>query len=78
MASRSVRRDVSARVLARAGQDKPSCTRLKIADTEVVEVHGDGKPAVERWVVDRCDERVPFLVTFPPQTSRATFQIRAE
>jgi hypothetical protein len=65
LAPMSVRRDVSARVLDQAGREKPDCRRLKIVDTEVLEVHADGKVAVERWTVDRCDERVGFRVGYP-------------
>jgi hypothetical protein len=65
LAPMSVRRDVSARVLDQAGREKPGCRRLKIVDTEVLEVHADGRVAAERWVVDRCDERVGFHVGYP-------------
>ena len=78
LAPASVRRDVSARILTRASQAKPECKRVKIADTEVLEVHTDGKVAAERWVVDRCDERVNFTVTFPPAGRAGTVQIRSE
>ena len=65
LAPASVRRDVSAKVLARATQSRPECKRVRIVDTEVLEVHPDGKVAAERWVVERCDERLNFNVSFP-------------
>jgi hypothetical protein len=61
----SVRRDVSAKVLDQAGQGTPACKRVKIVDTEVLEVHPDGKVAAERWTVDRCDTRIAFRVGYP-------------
>lgn len=73
-----VRRDVSEKVLARANQGAPGCKRVKIVDTEVLEVHGNGKVASERWVVDRCDERVNFRVSFPPTGNPAGVQVRPE
>lgn len=68
----SVRRDVSARVLDQAGREKPECKRLKLVDTEVLEVHPDGKVAEERWTVDRCDERVGFRVGYPARAGAAS------
>jgi len=65
LAPRGVRRDVSAKVLDQAGREKPECRRVKIVDTEVLEVYADGKVAAERWVVDRCDERIGFRVGYP-------------
>jgi hypothetical protein len=78
LATYGVRRDVSAQVLARASEGKPGCKQVKIVDTEVVEVHGNGKVAAERWVVDRCDERVNFRVSFPATGNPAGVQVRAE
>ena len=78
LASASVRRDVSAKVVARASQGKPDCKRVRIADTEVLEVHPDGKVAVERWTADRCDERVHFRVTFPGTGHPGAVLIRSE
>ena len=68
LAPRSVRRDVSSKVLDQASQGKPDCKRVKIVDTEVLEVHGDGKVAAERWMVDRCDERIGFRVAYPAKS----------
>src|SRR5687768_17652040 len=65
LASGGVRRDVTSKVLAQAAQAKPACRRSRIVDTEVVELHGDGKVALERWTVDSCDERVVYRVSFP-------------
>jgi hypothetical protein len=68
LASASVRRDVSAKVLDQAAQGKPDCKRAKIVDTEVLEVHPDGKVAAERWTVERCDQRIGFRVGYPAKT----------
>lgn len=64
-ASRGVRREVSAQVLDQAGREKPECKRLKIVDTQVLEVYADGKVAIERWTVDRCEEQIGFRVAYP-------------
>jgi hypothetical protein len=69
---------VSARVLALANAGRPDCKRAKVVDSEILEVHGDGKPAAERWVVDRCDERVGYRVSFPATGSRAPIQVRPD
>ena len=78
LAPASVRRDVSAKILARAAQAKPECRRVRIVDTEVLEVHADGKVAAERWSVERCDERVNYRVSFPPTGNRGAVQVHSE
>jgi hypothetical protein len=78
LASAGIRRDVSAKVVARANQGNPDCKRVRVANTEVLEVHPDGKVAAERWSVDRCGEHVHFVVTFPPGGKRGGVLVRAE
>jgi hypothetical protein len=73
-----VRRDVASRVLEQASQAKPPCRNPRIVDTEVVELHGDGKVALERWVVERCGSRVNYRVTFPSGTKATTPLIKPE
>ena len=76
LAPMSVRRDVSARVLDQASREKPDCKRVKIVDSEVLEVYPDGKVAAERWSVERCDERIGFRVGYP--TKGGTVSVRRE
>jgi hypothetical protein len=73
-----LRRDVSARVLAQAGQANPGCRSPRIADTEVLELHGGGTVALERWVVDQCGTRANYLVTFPSGTKAPTVVVKPE
>jgi hypothetical protein len=73
-----VRRDVAARVLEQAAKAKPACRNPRIVDTEVVELHGDGKVALERWVVEQCGSRVNYRVTFPSGTKATTAQVKPE
>jgi hypothetical protein len=73
-----VRRDVASRVLEHASQAQPACRNPRIVDTEVVELHGDGKVALERWVVERCGSRVNYRVTFPSGTKATTPMVRPE
>jgi hypothetical protein len=73
-----VRRDVAARVLAQASQAQPACRSPRIADTEVLELHGDGTVALERWAVERCGTRVSYLVTFPSGTTAQTALVKPE
>jgi hypothetical protein len=78
LAPRGLRRDVSARVLAQAGQANPGCRSPRIADTEVLELHGGGTVALERWVVEQCGTRANYLVTFPSGTKAPTVVVKPE
>ena len=49
-----------------------------MANTEVIEVYPDGKVASERCSVERCGERVHFVVTFPASGKPGGVLIRAE
>jgi hypothetical protein len=78
LAPAAVRRDVSAKLVARASQAKPDCKRVRVSNTEVLEVHPDGKAAAERWSVERCDDLVHFVVTFPQGGKPGGVLIRPE
>src|SRR6476661_5836852 len=71
-----LQRDVKARVLTLATSAKPQCRRAAIVHTEVVELHPDGKVALERWTVDECGEKVPYQVNFRPAGRGQTFVVR--
>lgn len=73
-----VRRDVAARVLDQASRAQPGCRNPRIVDTEVLELHGDGKVALERWVVEQCGSRVNYRVTFPSGTKATTALVKPE
>ena len=78
LASGGVRRDITRRVLAQAGTAAPDCKSPRISDTEVVEVHPDGRVAMERWTVEQCGTRAHYRVVFPAAGKAAPVQIRAE
>ena len=78
LASGSVRRDVSRRLLSQANAAVPACKNQRISDTEVVEVHPDGKVAMERWTVEQCGSRSHYRVLFPPSGNAGQVQIRAD
>ena len=69
--SGSRQREVRDRVLAAAKSAKPECRLQKVTDTEIAELHGDGKVALERWTVEQCGEKVRYRVSQPP-TGRGT------
>ena len=69
--SGSRQREVRDRVLTLAKSARPECRQPKIADTEIVELHGDAKVAIERWIVEQCGEKARYRVTLPP-TGRGT------
>ena len=76
--SGGAKRDASARVLAQANAAEPGCKRARITDTEVVELHPDGKVALERWTVDQCGRRVRYQVTVPAVGKGSTVLVRPE
>ena len=78
LASGGVGRDVARRVLADANAAAPACRSQRIADTEVIEVHPDGKVAAERWTVEQCGTRVQYRVIFPAAGKAAPVQIRRD
>ena len=73
-----LKREVSDRVLAQASSAAPQCKQQKITNTEIVEVHADGKPAAERWTLDQCGRRRHYLVYFPPTGRGAGFSVQPE
>ena len=59
-----------------AGRAK-ACQERKIVDTRQVDPRPEHQ--VERWVVERCGERVDYSVTYRPGTSgRTDFDIHPE
>ena len=78
LASGAVGRDVTRRVLADANAAAPTCRSQRIADTEVLEVHPDGKVAAERWTVEQCGTRLHYRVTFPAAGKATPVQIRRD
>ena len=77
LASRSQQREVLARVLSLARQSDPQCKQQSVANTEVLDVHGDGRPAEERWTVEQCGRRIDYIVSFPPKKG-PSFSVRPE
>ena len=81
MASRSMQRDVRERVLDLAKKTDPQCRSHSIVNTEMLEVHGDGKSAEELWTVEQCGSRRNYVVSFPPRRPTGTslgFSVRPE
>lgn len=77
MASSSVQREVRDRVLTLARNADPQCKQQKVATTEIVEVHPDGRSAEELWTVQQCGARLNYIVTFPLRRG-ASFSARQE
>jgi len=73
-----LQREVKARVLSLAAGAKRECTRYTVTDTEVLELHADGKVSAERWTVDRCGERVHYRVNLPPSRGGSSFVVTPE
>jgi hypothetical protein len=67
MSSGGMQRDVRDRVIAMARAADPQCRQQKIINTEMLEVHPDGKSAEELWTVEQCGRRVDYVVSFPPR-----------
>ena len=81
MSSGGMQRDVRDRVLALAKKTDPQCRQQSIANTEMLEVHPDGKAAEELWVVEQCGRRLRYVVSFPPKRPTGTslgFSVRPE
>ena len=76
--SGSRQREVRDRVLALAKSAKPECRQQKITDTQIVELHGDGKVAVERWTVEQCGEKTRYSVSLPPTGRGTGFLVKQE
>ncbi|HEV7800721.1 MAG TPA: hypothetical protein VGP15_06570, partial [Burkholderiales bacterium] len=78
LASGGVKRDIGRRVLAQANSASPGCKNQRIADTEVLELHPDGKVAAERWIVEQCGQRLNYRVVFPVNGTASAILVRAE
>jgi hypothetical protein len=53
------------------------CSQRKVVDTQSIETAPDHE--TERWVIDRCGERVGYSVTFKPNSHGGTdFNIQPE
>jgi hypothetical protein len=78
LAPRSVQRDVTERILAMAAQGNPQCRQRKISNTEVADLHPDGKVATERWTVDACGRRSNYIVSYSARERGTTFVVREE
>ena len=78
LTSGGLQRDIRARVLTLAQAAQPSCRQHTIVNTEVLELHPDGKVAAERWTVDRCGERLHYRVDVAPRARGGGFGAREE
>ena len=78
LTSSGLQRDIKARVLMLASNARPQCRNNSIVNTEVLELHPDGKVAAERWTVDRCGERVHYAVNLPATGRGSNFLVREE
>jgi hypothetical protein len=78
LTSGGLQRDIRARVLTLAGAARPACRRQSVLNTEVLELHPDGKVAAERWTVDRCGDRAHYRVDIAPRARGGNFVVREE
>jgi hypothetical protein len=78
LASGSLRRDISSRVLQQANAANAACKSQKISNTEVLELHPDGRVAAERWSVDQCGAKAHYRVSFPPGGRASGVMVRPE
>jgi hypothetical protein len=78
LAGEGLKRSVRDRVLTLARGTDPQCKQQKLSNTEVLEVHRDGKAAEERWTVEQCGQRLHYVVSFPPAPRASSFSVRPE
>ena len=78
LAPYGTKREVSNRLLAEAARARPTCRQARIVDTEVLELHGNGKVASERWTAEQCGERVHYRVTYPAKGNTSAVLVKAE
>ena len=71
-------RAVKNEVLTQAKSARPDCRQQSITDSVIVDLHGDGKVAVERWTVTQCGERVHYRVSFPPAGRGTGFLVKPD
>ncbi len=69
---------ISKRIFELGENERPSCRDRKISDSEIVDLHPDGKVAVERWTLTQCGERSRYIVRFPPTGRGTGFLVNAE
>jgi hypothetical protein len=71
--------EIRDRIYADARGANPQCRQQRIANTEVLELHPGGKVAQERWTLENCREKLPYIVSYPLRaTGGARFQVRPE
>ena len=78
LAPYGTKREVSNRLLAEAARARPGCRQVRIVDTEVLELHGSGKVASERWTAEQCGERVHYRVSYPAKGNTSAVLVKAE
>lgn len=78
LGSRAAQSEARTRVLALSNRSAPQCARQRITDTEVVDLHPNGKVAAESWTVDRCGERARYHVSFSPSGRVSDVRASAE
>ena len=78
LTSGGLQRDIRARVLTLAGAAQPACRQQTVINTEVLELHPDGKVAAERWTVDGCGDRLHYRVDVAPSARGGGFVAREE
>ena len=77
MTSRGVQAEVRDRILTLARRADPQCRQPRVSNTEILDVHSDGRSAAELWTVELCGKRANYLVNFPIKKG-AGFSIREE
>ena len=75
---RSQQRAITERIVELSKRARPDCRNHPVTDTEIVDLHPDGKVSLERWTVTRCGERARFAVTFPPTGRGTGFLVQPE
>ena len=78
LTSGGLQRDIRARVLTLAGTARPACRQQTVVNTEVLELHPDGKVAAERWTVELCGDRIHYRVDVAPRARGGGFVAREE
>jgi hypothetical protein len=80
LAPRGLHGEIRDRIYAHARSIDPQCRQQKIANTEVVELHPDGKVAVERWTLENCRQTLAYIVSYPARATAGgvRFQVQAE
>ncbi|MGZ9005843.1 MAG: hypothetical protein ACXW20_18870, partial [Burkholderiales bacterium] len=68
--------EIRDRIYAHGRGVAPECRQQKIAHTEVLELHPEGKVAEERWTLENCGRKLIYVVSFPRKPSGLRFQVR--